>query len=302
MMLTLGFVIVEAVAGFAADSISLLSDAGHNFADFLALGFSWFALRVALKPCTARNTFGFYRMNILAAVVNALSLVGIGAVILFESARRLFHPEPVQSGIMIVVALAAVILNAGIGLWLQAGRDDLNIRSAYYHMMGDAAAAAAVIVAGLVSRFTGSPLADPIVSIIIGMMIIWSCWGILKQAVNVLLEAAPQDLDMDALEQEIRSTPGVFDVHDLHVWTINSGYVACSCHLVIGNQTTARGEQILQEVAAALKARYQIDHTTIQVEVDACLPAGNSCIHNISAREVHAHQTPPASTSAAGVK
>jgi cobalt-zinc-cadmium efflux system protein len=173
--LTVAFVIGEAVAGYFAHSLALMSDAGHNFSDALALVLSWYGVRAARRPATAERTFGSHRVGILAALANALTLVAIGAVIIWEAIRRLLDPQPVRSGPMIWVAPVAVVLNGVISLWLRgAAKSDLNIRSAYLHMLGDAVSALGVVVAGIIVAFTGSTLADPVVSILIGGAIIWS--------------------------------------------------------------------------------------------------------------------------------
>src|SRR2546429_3765564 len=221
ILLTLAFVAGEAIAGYFAHSLALLSDAGHNFADALALIFSWYGIWIARRPFTAQRTFGYHRVGILAALVNAVSLVVIALLIFWEASTRLGHPEPVQSTPMIVVALIAILMNTVISFGLRsAAKKDLNVRSAYLHMLGDAISAAGVVVAGLVVAFTGASIADPLVSILIGTLILWSSWGILKDSVNVLLEAIPAGMNMIEVEQAIANVHGVLEVHDLHVWTI----------------------------------------------------------------------------------
>ena len=276
--LTLAFVAGETAAGYFANSLALLSDAGHNFADALALALSWYAVWVAGRPADPKRTYGYHRVGILAALVNAVSLVVIALVIFWEAARRLWAPEPVQGGLMIGVALAAILLNAVISLWLRAdAKHDLNLRSAYLHMLGDAVAALGVVAAGVVVLLTGWTAADPVVSFLIGGLILWSSWGVLKESVNVLLEAVPKGLDMGALERGVREVPGVLGVHDLHVWTVGSGIVACSCHVVVAEQTVREGQQVLRAVAGLLKERFRITHTTIQIEVEGCEPDDMYC-------------------------
>ena len=269
--LTIAFVSGEVVAGSLGHSVALLSDAGHNFADAMALLLSWYALRVANRPACASRTFGYHRVGILAALVNAVSLVVIALFIAWEAVSRLVHPQPVDGPMMIWVAAAAVVMNATIAFWLHHGaHDDLNVRSAYLHMLGDAAASCAVIVAGIVVTLTHNPVADPIVSFIIAGLILWSSWGILKESVNVLLEASPVGLDMAAVGNVIGQVPGVLDVHDLHVWTVGPGVVACSCHVLVAEQAISSGQQVLRLVVDQLKDRFQINHTTVQVEVEGC--------------------------------
>ena len=254
VVLTLAFVVGEAVAGYAAHSLALLSDAGHNFADAAALGLSWYALWAAKKPAHEGMTFGYHRVGILAALVNAVSLVVIAVFIFWEAVGRLRHPEAVHGWLMIGVAAVAVGINLLIGFWLHAGsKNDLNVRSAYLHMIGDAVSAVGVVVAGVVVLLTGWHLADPVVSFLIGGLILWSSWGILKESVNVLLEGTPAGMDMTAVEKTISGVPGVLGVHDLHVWTVGPGAIACSVHVVVAEQSVREGQQMLRAVVGELK-------------------------------------------------
>ncbi len=289
--LTLAFVVGEALAGYFAHSLALLSDAGHNFADALALIFSWYALRLARRPADTRRTYGYLRVGILAALANAVSLVVLAIFIMGEAIGRFRSPGPVEGGSMIVVALVAMILNGVISLWLRGeAKHDLNIRSAYLHMLGDAASALGVVIAGMIVMLTGASIADPIVSLLIGVLILWSSWEILAESVNVLMEAAPKDLDMAALGKAIESVPGVIGVHDLHVWTIASGVVACSCHILVAEQSTRSGQQVLRAACETLRRDFGINHTTIQIEVDGCAPCeiGRAEVHPHSENESHA--------------
>ena len=288
VVLTLAFVIGEAVAGYFAHSLALLSDAGHNFADAAALGLSWYALWIARKPAHQGMTYGYHRVGILAALVNAVSLVVIALSIFWEAADRLRHPEPVHGGLMIVVASIAIGVNLLIGFWLHAGsKDDLNVRSAYLHMIGDAVAAFGVVLAGIVVVLTGWHLADPVVSFLIAALILWSSWGILKESVNVLLEATPADTDMPAVERCIRDVPGVLGVHDLHVWTVGPGAVACSCHILVNEQSVREGQQILRAVVEELQHHHKINHATVQVEVEGHHSNEMYCCIEPSAEAAH---------------
>ena len=271
IILTLGFVVGEAAAGYFAHSLALMSDAGHNFTDALALVLSWYAIRAARRPASPERTFGSHRVGILAALVNALTLVTIGAIIIWESIQRLFDPQPVQSVPMIAVALAAAVLNGVISIWLHAGsKHNLNIRSAYLHMLGDAVSALGVVAAGVFVAITGNPVADPLISLVIGGFIIRSSWGIITEGLNVLLEATPKGIDMPALEQSIKSVHGVLGVHDLHVWSVATDMHSFSCHILVSEQTVKSGEQILKAVAQMVRQNCGISHTTIQVEVEGC--------------------------------
>jgi cobalt-zinc-cadmium efflux system protein len=283
IIVTAAFVIGEAIAGYFAHSIALLSDAGHNFSDALALVFSWYGIWVAQKPSTARRTFGHHRVGILAALVNSVSLVVIALLIFWEATFRLRHPERVHSTPMIIVALVAVLMNTLISLWLRnAARKDLNVRSAYLHMLGDAVSAAGVVAAGVIVAFTGAPIADPLVAILIGILILWSSWSILKDSVNVLLEGIPKGLNMDAVERAISGVVGVEAVHDLHVWTVGSGIIACSCHITVEEQSVRSGQNVLRAVAEELEHDFGITHTTIQVEAEGCEENDMYCLLKIA--------------------
>lgn len=269
VVLTALFVLAEASAGWIGHSLALLSDAGHNLADVLALLLSWYALRMASRPGTATRTFGYHRVGIFAALINAFFLMLIAAGICVEAAQRTMHPMPVRGSLMIVVALASVVINGLIAWWLRgAAHQDLNVRGAYVHMLGDALSAAAVVAAGAIVLMTGKVLADPIVSMLIGLLILYSSWGILKESVGVLLEAAPAGLDMKTVHERLRTVPGVADVHDLHVWTVGPGLIACSCHVVVPEQSVSSGQQVQTAVAETLDREFNVNHTTVQVEVD----------------------------------
>ncbi len=280
---TITFVLVEAITGYLSHSLALMSDAGHNFADALALIFAWYGVWIARKPSTARRTFGYHRVGTLAALVNSVSLVVIALLVFWEAINRLRHPEPVHSTPMIIVALLAILMNTVISLWLRGGaKKDLGVRSAYVHMLGDAISAAGVVVAGLVVAFTGASIADPVVSILIGILILWSSWGILKESVNVLLEAIPAGMNMIEVEQAIANVHGVLEVHDLHVWTIGSGMICCSCHVMVNEQSVRSGENVLRAVTEKLEHNFGIAHTTIQVEVEGCEPNDMYCVKRIA--------------------
>jgi cobalt-zinc-cadmium efflux system protein len=287
IFITLAFVLGEAITGYFSHSLALMSDAGHNFADALALVFSWYGIWIARKPSTAQRTYGYHRVGIFAALVNAVSLIVIALLIFWEAIDRLRHPEPVHSTPMIVVALIAVLMNTVISLWLRSGaKKDLNVRSAYIHMFGDAISAAGVVVAGVIVAFTGASIADPIVSVLIGILILWSSRRILKESGNVLLEAIPEGMKMDEVEQTIGGVHGVLAVHDLHVWTVGSGMVCCSCHIMVNEQSVRSGENVLRAVTEELTHHFGIAHTTIQVEVEGCEPNDMYCVQRAAE---HAH-------------
>jgi cobalt-zinc-cadmium efflux system protein len=267
--LTLGFVAIEAAMGWFAHSLALLSDAGHNLADAAALGLSWYALSIANKPSHAGMTFGYHRVGVFAALVNAITLVAIAALIAWEAIGRIRHPQPAEGGLMIAVAAAAIVINLAVGLWLHKGaKDDLNIRSAYIHMMGDALSAFGVVIAGVLVLTIGFSLADPIVSLLIALLILYSSYGVLRDSATVLLEGTPVGINMPAVIAAIKSVTGVLDVHDLHVWMVGPGVVACSCHILVAEQSIREGQQVLRAVVHDISHRFKITHTTVQVEVE----------------------------------
>lgn len=269
--LTLAFVVVELVAGLWSHSLALMSDAGHNFTDAAALGFTWYALWIARKPAHASMTFGYHRVGIFAALVNAVSLVLIAVAILVEASLRLKSPQPSQGWVMIAVAAVAVVLNFTIGTWMHAGaHHNLNIRGAYLHMIGDAVSAAGVVVAGIIVAITHSQLADPIVSLLIGGLILYSSWGVLRESVNVLLEGSPAGMDMAAVQQDVAAVEGVRGVHDLHVWTVGPGMIAASLHVLVEEQSIASGQAVLVAVTDRLRTSHQINHATVQLECECC--------------------------------
>jgi cobalt-zinc-cadmium efflux system protein len=279
--LTLAFVAIEALCGWFGPSLALLSDAGHNLADAAALGFSWYALSVASKRSHHGMTFGYHRVGVLAALVNAVSLVIIALLIGWEAIDRIRHPEIANGGLMIGVAAAAIVVNILIGLWLHKGsKDDINIRSAYIHQMGDAASAVGVVFAGVLVAATGQSVADPAVSLLIAAMILFSSYGVLSESATVLLEGTPAGTDMPAVIAAIQGVPGVLDVHDLHVWMVGPGVVACSCHITVAEQSVREGQQVLRAVVNVLKDRFAITHTTVQVEVEGCDDNDMYCIAN----------------------
>jgi cobalt-zinc-cadmium efflux system protein len=271
VVLTLAFVLAEAIGGWWGNSLALLSDAGHNLADAATLGLSWYALWMAGKPSHERMTFGYHRVGVFAALINALSLVLIAAFIGWEAIVRIQHPEPASGGLMIGLASAAIVVNLVIGAWLHQGaKHDLNVRSAYLHMIGDAVSAFGVVVAGILIVKTQWLLADPVVSLIIAALILYSSYGVLSESATVLLEGTPAGTDMPAVIAAMKNVRGVLDVHDLHVWMVGPGVVACSCHIVVAEQSVREGQQVLRAVVRDIEERFHITHTTVQVEVEGC--------------------------------
>ena len=272
LVLTLLFVLGEFGAGLWANSLALISDAGHNLTDALALGFSLWALNIAKRAPNNSKTYGYHRAGILAAVFNASSLVVIALYIFYEAAQRFITPEPVQGWLMAGVAALALLLNAGIAMGLHShSHANLNVRSAFIHMLGDALSSVGVIVAGVGIALTSWQLLDPLVSVLIGLFILWSSWGVMREATNILLEAAPQGLDLGDLLENMSAQPNVRQVHDLHVWTIGSNFRALSCHVLTDNCTLEEANSTIQGLNQMLESKYDIHHATLQLEYKGCL-------------------------------
>jgi cobalt-zinc-cadmium efflux system protein len=257
--------VAEVVVGFAANSLALLADAGHVFADVVGTALALIAVWLAARPATRDRSFGFYRFEILAAVVNALLLFAIAAYVLVEAWRRLFAAPEVASGPMVVVAAGALIAN-GAGAWLlRTGQNEsLNVRGAYLEVLNDAFGSAAVLIAGLVIRFTGFLEADAIASGLIGLLILPRTGGLLREAVDVLLEATPKNIDMTKVREHILEAPGVRDVHDLHAWTITSGMNVVSAHVIVDEG--AKSADVLDALCRCLSTQFDIEHSTFQLE------------------------------------
>jgi cobalt-zinc-cadmium efflux system protein len=267
LVLTGGFLIVEVAGSLWSGSLALLADAGHMLADAAGLGLGLFAIWVAARPPTPKKTYGYYRAEILAALVNAIVLLGIAAGILVETYHRLLKPTAILGGPMLAVAAAGLAVNLVCAWLLHASAEaSLNVRAAYLEVLGDALSSVGVVVAAAIVLFTGWTLADPLVSGAIALVIVPRTWHLLRQAVNVLLEGTPAHLDLGEIEQAMRRVPGVRRVHDLHVWTLTSGREAMSAHAVVDD--VRESERLLETLHAVMHARFGIDHTTIQLETE----------------------------------
>jgi cobalt-zinc-cadmium efflux system protein len=216
-------------------------------------------------------TFGYHRVGVFAALVNSVSLVVIAVLIGWDAFGRIRHPEIASGGLMIGVAAAAIVVNVVISLWLRrSAAHDMNVRSAYLHMVGDAVSAFGVVIAGILVATTHSRMADPAVSVLIAALILYSSYSVLRESATVLLEGTPAGMDMPAVIGAIKSVAGVIDVHDLHVWMVGPGVVACSFHIVVAEQSIREGQQVLRAVVQDVEHRFNITHTTVQVEVEGC--------------------------------
>jgi len=275
LCITLFMMIAEIVGGILSNSLALLSDAGHMFTDTLALAFSFFAMQFAEMPATDKKTYGFYRLEILAALLNGVILVLISLYIIFEAYQRILNPPPVQGALMLVVAIIGLIVNIIGALYLvkhQAA--SLNIRSAFLHIIGDAISSVAVIIGGIVIYYSGWFLIDPILSILIALGIIVGSYGLVTESVNILLESAPSHINIAQVAEEIAAVNGVREAYHVHVWTITSGVYALSAHVIVDDMPVSGSRQLLQEIQHRLADRFKILHSTIQFECERCVENG----------------------------
>jgi len=270
LLLTLGYILLTVVAGIRAHSLALLSEAGHNVSDFLALALSLGAVYLQSRPPNPHKTFGYQRAGVLAAFVNAAALVVIAFLIFYEAWQRLINPTPVRAPLMIAVAAVGVAMNGFVAFLLHRSGSDVNLRSALLHMLGDTFSTAAVILGGWAILATGQSWIDPALSFGIGALILWSSLGIIRETLNILLEGTPRGMKIDQVAAEVLKVEGVREVHDLHIWSLGSESHALSCHIRIEDIPPSVSERILREVQERLRQQFRIEHTTIQFEHVVC--------------------------------
>ena len=276
--LTAAFVVVEVAAGLFANSLALLTDAVHNVTDVLALALTWWALRAATRPAYSGKTYGYHRAGILVALVNAAILAIIALAIFYDAYRRLLSPPEIKADVLIGVGVVAIIVNLVTARLVKRGSEhDLNLRSAYVHLLGDVLSTIGAVAAGIVIRFTGLNWLDPLVGILIGLLILWNAWGILQEAINILMEATPTDVDVDAMLSDILNVEGVCGVHDLHIWSITRGLRTLSAHILTNDIPISEGTKIQAAVSETLYHKYGIAHATLQLECEGCIPANLYC-------------------------
>lgn len=326
--LTLVFVGIETWAGLKADSLALLTDAGHNLTDVMALGLSWYAMRAAIQPANSSNTFGYHRVGILVALINSTTLAVIAVGAMYEAYHRYRSPPVVQADMLIAVGAAAFVVNLVTAWLVSHGREhDLNLRSAFLHLMGDVFSTLGAVFAGIGIWLTGLNWLDPLASVLIGLLILWNAWMILRETVEILLESVPRDIDMSLMVRDLLRVAGVRSVHDLHVWSLSKNLKMLSAHIVTEDMPIGEAAVILSELKAILGTRYGIVHSTLQLECVGCDPdylycdlagprsadRGGHCEHAVhatvppgcermttAAASVAAHAAPPASALGAG--
>jgi len=278
LFITAIVMIAEIIGGLLANSLALLSDAGHMLTDILALGLSLVAMRFAQKPPTPSKTFGFHRLEILAAFFNGMLLFFISFYIFYEAYHRMLHPEEIKGLFMLVVACIGLLAN-GIGIMLlrKSAHTSLNVKSAFFHIVGDTISSGGVIVGGLIILYTGWYLVDPLIGIFIGILILRGAYALIMESIDIFLEATPKDINVDEMLDELRKIKGVKDVHHLHLWTITSGINAMSAHVLIDDLLISSSEYILKEIKSVLHNKYCIEHSTIQFECKSC---GDGLLHD----------------------
>jgi len=271
IMLSSLILAAELAGGLLANSLALLADAGHVFADVIALSLSWYGVKQAERPASHSMTFGYHRVGVLIAIVNALSILAIALVIFYEAFHRLQQPPEVNSPLMLAVAVVGLGVNLFVASWLRKEQKaNINVRSAFWHALGDALASTGVILGGTIILLTGLFVVDPIISIAIGLIIVLAAWSILRDGLRVLLEAAPRGIDIRKIVNSLNQISGVRDVHDLHVWSITPQLHAMSCHVLIDDLTTSEAANIREQIKEVLSQQYNIEHTTLEMECDQC--------------------------------
>lgn len=278
IMLTGFILVVEVAGGLLSNSLALLSDAGHVFADIIALSLSWYGVRQAERPASSRMTFGYHRVGVITATVNAISIFAVAAVVFYEAYRRLQQPPEVNSLLMLPVAIVGLIINLFVAFWLRGEQHaNLNVRSVFWHVLGDALASIGVIIGGVIILLSGWFLVDPIISLFIGCIIVLAAWRILKEGLRVLLEATPHQVDVTEMVNTLNQMPGVKDVHDIHVWSISPELHAMSGHVLIDDVLISQAAGIRQKIEDVLREQFDIKHTALQMECQRCGCNGVFC-------------------------
>jgi cobalt-zinc-cadmium efflux system protein len=282
LFLTLAFVILEAAAGIFANSLALLTDAAHNLTDVIALGLTWFAVRITSQPANSQKTYGYHRAGILVALLNSTTLVLISIGIFYEAYRRFMNPPEVQSSILIGVGLIAVVINLVTALLVHRGsQSDLNLRSAFVHLMGDVLSTVGAVIAGVIIYFTNANWLDPLVSVLIGFLILYNAWGILRDAVDILLEATPRDVNIKSMVEDIVQVDGVLGIHDIHVWSLTQSLRTMSAHILTDDVHISAAADIQRQINEIIRRRYNIAHATLQLECVDCFPDSLYCDLNV---------------------
>ncbi len=296
IILTVFILVVEVAGGLLSNSLALLADAGHVFADVIALSLSWYGVKQAARPASHRMTFGYHRVGVLIAVVNAISIFAIALFIFYKAYGRLQQPPEVNSLLMLSVATVGLSVNLFVAFWLRKEQQaNLNVRSAFWHAMGDALASVGVIIGGFIMLLTGWFMADVIISMLIGLIIVLAAWRIFREGLHVLLEATPRQVDITKMVNALTQLSGVKDVHDIHVWSISPEIHAMSCHVLIEDRPTSEAASIRQKIEEVLQQQYDIEHTTLQMECEQCSDDDVFCQLTLKVEGEEAEKPPPQS-------
>jgi cobalt-zinc-cadmium efflux system protein len=271
LILSIVIFLAEVIGGLLSNSLALLSDAGHVFADIIALALSWYGVRQAQRPSDKRMTFGYHRIGVIVAIVNAVTIFLIAAIILYEAYNRFQNPPEVKSVLMMSIAFVGLAANILVTWWLRKDqKTNINIRSAFWHAVGDALASVGVIIGGLIILLTGQLWVDPFVSVLISLIILFAAYSIFREGFRVILEATPEHIDVMALIETLKKVPGVKDIHDVHVWSITPEIHAMNGHVVTDDISTSEGANIRAEIEKINREKFHIEHTTLQVECRKC--------------------------------
>lgn len=278
LALTLGFVVIEAVAGKLANSLALITDAAHNLTDVAALALSWYALHVGDKPAHAGKTYGYHRAGILAALVNSSTLVLMALGISYEAWRRFQSPAPVAADILMGMGAVALAVNL-VTAWLvsHGAAHDLNLRSAFLHLLGDVLSTLGAILAGIGIYYTGLNWLDPLASVLIAVLILGNAWLILRETLDILLESTPRDIEMSVMVRDLMQAEGVRGVHDLHVWSLSRQLRFLSAHILVDDMPVSEADRLRDRLAGLMAERYGIHHATLQFEAAGCCPDALYC-------------------------
>jgi cobalt-zinc-cadmium efflux system protein len=277
LAIVLVILVAEVVGGILSNSLALLGDAGHMLVDGLALGLSLFAMTLARRPATSEKTFGYHRAEIMAALANGVILVLVSAYIFYEASQRFAEPPQIQTPLMLGIATIGLAGNlAGFLLLRRYVHQSLNIKAAFWHIIGDTISSVGVIIGGVIILLTGWYIVDPIIAVLIGCIILWGAVRIVRESTDILMESVPRHVQVDKVVELIKNVPGVEDVHDIHIWTITSGLHALSAHVRIRDQMVSRSAEIVEMVNKQLSEDFNIRHTTLQLECESC-PTGFIC-------------------------
>jgi cobalt-zinc-cadmium efflux system protein len=279
IVLNLGFAVAELIFGLLANSLVLVADSIHDAGDAVALGLSWLGLRMSRRPPDRRRTFGYRKVRILTAFINALALIALTAFVVRAAVLRIIHPESVKSPILIVMAVVGLVINGLAVLLLRRDRHSLNIRAAMWHLMEDFIGWIAVLVGGIVIRFTGWYVIDPILSLLVSAFVLWGAWSVFRESAGILIDSTPRDIDFDDVRRFITAfDPSIEGIHDLHIWTLGEDERALMAHLIVPDRPVASFYPMLARLECALGEQYRIDHVTLELECGQCKSPDRVCL------------------------